>query len=174
MSQIKIKQVESLEDILNDLEPSGTSGQLQYNNGGFLGGANNLYYDDVNDRLGIGTSSPSENLDIQGSIKIINTIISNQQNTGVDVGTETISTVSSTDYDGVFFDYVIKNGTNLRAGTITVVHDGTNVSFNEVSTQDLGDTTDVELSVDLSGGDIRLRATTTSDNWTVKVIIKAL
>jgi hypothetical protein len=109
-----------------------------------------------------------------GDVKIDQSILSNQQNTDVDTGTETVATVSSTDYDGVFFDYVIKNGTNLRAGTVTAVHDGTNVSFNEVSTQDIGDTSDVELSVDLSGGDIRLLATAASDNWTVKTILRGI
>jgi len=124
--------------------------------------------------VGIGTTSPDEKLDVQGNIKVTNSILSNQQNTDVDTSTETVATVSSTDYDGVFFDYVIKNGTNLRAGTVTAVHDGTNVSFNEVSTQDLGDTTDLELSVDLSGGDIRLLATASSNNWTVKTILRGL
>jgi hypothetical protein len=124
--------------------------------------------------VGIGTTSPSEKLDVNGNIKLNNSLLSNQQNTDVDTGTETVATVSSSTYDGAFFDYVIKNGTNLRAGTVTAVHDGTDVSFTETSTQDLGDTTDIELFVDLSGGNIRLRAEAASDNWTVKTITKAL
>jgi len=48
------------------------------------------------------------------------------------------------------------------------------VEFTETSTQDLGDTSDVTLSVDISGGSMRLRATTTSDNWSVKSLIRAI
>jgi hypothetical protein len=48
------------------------------------------------------------------------------------------------------------------------------VEFTETSTQDLGDTSDVTLSVDISGTDMRLRATTTSDDWIIKSLIRAI
>jgi len=124
--------------------------------------------------VGIGETSPSEKLEVNGNIKLTNSLLSNQENTDVDTGTETIAQISSTDYDAAFFDFVIKNGANLRAGTVYAVHDGTNVEFTETSTQDLGSTTDVELSVDLSGGNIRLRATTTSDDWAIKSLVRGL
>lgn len=38
--------------------PGGSDGQLQYNNGGSFGGASSLYYDDINNLLGIGSTSP--------------------------------------------------------------------------------------------------------------------
>ncbi|MFH1401553.1 MAG: hypothetical protein ABIG40_01150 [Parcubacteria group bacterium] len=46
--------------------PGGSDGQVQYNNGGVFGGASSLYYDDVNNRIGIGTSNPSSLLEISG------------------------------------------------------------------------------------------------------------
>ena len=54
------------------------------------------------------------------------------------------------------------------------ISDGTSVEYNEVSTVDLGDTSGVSLSVDLSGTDMRLRALTDSDNWTVKALVRTL
>ena len=100
--------------------------------------------------------------------------ISNQSNTDVDTGTETIAQVSKGTYTAAFFDYVIKNGTNVRAGTVYSCHDGTNVEFTETSTVDLGDTSDVTLAVDISGTDMRLRATTTSNDWSVKSLVRAI
>jgi hypothetical protein len=47
--------------------PGGSDGQVQYNDSGALGGATNLYYDDVNSRVGIGTSSPASLLDVSGT-----------------------------------------------------------------------------------------------------------
>ena len=112
---------------------------------------------------------------IDGTLQIESGNISYQENTDVDsAAAETVASVTIADFDAAFFDYVIKSGTNLRAGTVTAVHDGTNVEYNEVSTQDLGDTTDVTLSVDISGADMRLRATTTSDNWLIKSLVRTL
>ena len=48
--------------------PGGSDGYIQYNNGGAFGGASALYYDDVNSRVGIGTTTPSTALHVAGSI----------------------------------------------------------------------------------------------------------
>jgi hypothetical protein len=91
-------------------------------------------------------------------------------NTDVDIGTENVAT--ATGAEAAFFDYVVKNGTNIRAGTITSATDGTNVEYNEISTVDLGDTSDVKLKVVLSSSDLILQATATSDNWNVSSFIR--
>jgi hypothetical protein len=43
---------------------AGSDGQIQYNNGGSSGGASQLYYDDVNNRVGINTATPAYKLDV--------------------------------------------------------------------------------------------------------------
>ena len=49
---------------------AGSDGQVQYNNGGTAtGGASGLYWDDANDRVGIGTSTPAYTLDVHGHIE---------------------------------------------------------------------------------------------------------
>jgi hypothetical protein len=47
--------------------PGGSSGYVQYNTGSALGGSSNLYWDNSNGRLGIGTTSPAQSLNIKGS-----------------------------------------------------------------------------------------------------------
>ena len=91
--------------------------------------------------------------------------------------TTTIANVAHATYTAAFFDFVIKNGTNVRAGTVYACHNGDStplVEFAETSTVDLGDTSDVTLSVDISGANMRLRATTTSSTWTIKSLIRAI
>jgi len=124
--------------------------------------------------VGIGTTSPGAKLDVQGDVSITNASISNQENTDVDTGTETVATVAIATYTAAFFDFVVKNGTNVRSGTVFACHDGTNVEFTETSTADLGDTSQLTLSVDISGADMRLLATATTDNWSVKTLVRAL
>ena len=134
----------------------------------------NMNYHMGTERLGIGTASPSAKLDVVGDLQVKGVNISNQENLDVDTGTETIATVAIADYDAAFFDYVIKNGTDLRAGAVFAVHNGTSVEFTETSTSDLGNTSRVTLSVDISGADMRLRATATSDNWVVKSLVRTI
>jgi hypothetical protein len=116
----------------------------------------------------------STGVTVTGDINIDSALVSNQENTDVDTGTETVASVAIATYTAAFFDFVIKKTTNVRSGTVYACHDGTNVEFTETSTQDLGDTSDVTLSVDISGGNMRLRATTTSDDWSIKSLIRAI
>ena len=127
-----------------------------------------------NGRVGIGIANPTEKLEVVGNILITAALLSNQDNTDVDTGTETVANVAIATYTAAFFDFVIKKGTNVRSGTVYACHDDTTVEFTETSTQDLGDTSDVTLSVDISGGNMRLLATVTSDDWSVKSLIRAI
>ena len=128
-----------------------------------------LFYDNV-----AKFATTSTGVTVTGDVQIDSALLSNQENTDVDTGTETVASVAIATYTAAFFDFVIKKTTNVRSGTVYACHDGTNVEFTETSTQDLGDTSDVTLSVDISGGNMRLRATTTSDDWSVKSLIRAI
>ena len=128
--------------------------------------------------VGIGTTSPSEKLDVDGNIKIKNALLSNQENTDIDsAAAEVVAQVAHATYTAAFFDFVVKKGTNVRSGTVYACHNGDStplVEFTETSTNDLGDTSDVTLSVDISGANMRLVATVASDDWSVKSLIRAI
>lgn len=90
-------------------------------------------------------------------------------NTDVDTGTEVVDSFSAALGNAVEFKYVVKKGLNVRAGSIIAAWDGTNAPVHsEGGTTNLGDTNDLDLDVDFSGGDIRLTATAASDDWSVK------
>ncbi len=134
------------------------------------GGNVNLYYNNANK-----FDTTNTGVNVTGEIQLnTKALLSNQENTDVDTGTETVANVAIATYTAAFFDFVIKKTTNVRSGTVYACHDGTNVEFTETSTQDLGDTSDVTLSVDISGGNMRLLATVTSDDWSVKSLIRAI
>jgi len=74
-------------------------------------------------------------------------------------------------FDGANFDYVVKNGSNMRAGLIMSVWDGSFARYNESSTMDLGSTSGVTFTV--SGLGV-LTANIASGTWTVEVLYRAL
>ena len=120
-------------------------------------------------------TTESTGVAIVGNITVDSALLSNQENTDIDsAASEVVAQVSTTDYTAAFFDFVVKKTTNVRSGTVYACHDGTSVVFTETSTNDLGDTSDVTLSVDISGTNMRLLATVTSDDWTVKSLIRAI
>ena len=151
----------------SDIQLQSPAGELM---GDFNGnGSVDLYYNNSKkfETTNIGVT-------VTGDIKIQAALLSNQDNTDVDTGTETVANVAIATYTAAFFDFVIKKSTNVRSGTVYACHDGTNVQFTETSTQDLGNTSDVTLSVDISGGNMRLRATSLSESWSVKSLIRAI
>ena len=123
---------------------------------------------------GSGTFMDGGNVHISDDLKIGATLLSNQENTDVDSAAAEVVAQVAISYTAAFFDFVVKKGTNVRSGTVYACHDGTNVEFTETSTNDLGDTSDVTLSVDISGTNMRLLATVTSDDWSVKSLIRAI
>ena len=99
--------------------------------------------------------------------------VSAASNIDIDTGTETIDSFADTLGEGVVWFYVVVDNddtTNRRTGQVMAAWDATNdtVEYTELSTLDVGDTSDVVLAVDIDSNTIRLRATAGSDNWTVR------
>ena len=96
------------------------------------------------------------------------------ENTDIDTGTEDVATLNHSTYDAGFFDYVLKKGTNMRAGTIMAVHDGTNIELTDISTADLGNTERVQFSASLDATNLILQAIVPSDNWSVRAYVRGI
>jgi hypothetical protein len=120
-----------------------------------------------------GSNTFTNNQIINGTLSVRNSLIQQITTTGVTTNT-IITSFPTSSYDGGFFDYVIKNGTNLRSGTVTSVWTSNNVEFNEVTTNDLGDTSGVNMLVTLSEGNANLNANVSSGTWTIKVLSRGL
>ena len=90
------------------------------------------------------------------------------------VSNQVVASIPAASCDGVFFDYIVKDGTNSRTGTVMVIENGTAVEFTDVSTNDIGNTAQAIFTVDIVGGLLRLKFTNSSGTWTVKTIIRAL
>jgi hypothetical protein len=68
-------------DISISANPSGVAGAIQFSNGSaFASDATNLFWDDTNNRLGVGTATPTTTLDVQGSGNNFTTFCFNASN----------------------------------------------------------------------------------------------
>jgi len=121
-------------------------------------------------------ASTADQVTFNGGAIVHGVLFTSGSNLDVDSGTEVITSVSTGSFDAAYFDYVVKKGSNYRAGTVTAVWEAgtSNVEFTDVSTNDLGSTADVVLSVDILSATARLKATVSSDNWIVKTAVRAL
>ena len=90
------------------------------------------------------------------------------------IGTTIIKSVSASTYSGVFFDYVVKNGTNVRVGSVVAITNGTTVESYETLSNDIGTTTALTFTVTLSSGNMNLNAVANTTGWTVIVSTRAL
>ena len=90
--------------------------------------------------------------------------------TSAGAGTTSIYSVPNSTYSSIFVDYSVNEGTtNARAGTIQVVSVGTDISFTETTTMDIGSTNDISWNVYLSGAYINFDIVNAGgSSWTIK------
>lgn len=95
--------------------------------------------------------------------------VTDWSNLDVDTGIEVLDSFAITAARGAVWFYTIRKSTNQRSGQVvgSWLSDGT-VVYSEDSTEDMGDTSGVTLTVDYSSPNIRLKATVTSDDWIVE------
>jgi hypothetical protein len=119
----------------------------------------------------VGGIDPTADAHLATKKYVDDSVLQTASNVDVDTGTETVDTFADTAGDGCVWSFVVKNGTNLRTGEIMSCWDSSgNVEYTESSTNSLGNTAGLTLAVDINSNNVRLRATASSDNWSVKVI----
>ena len=91
------------------------------------------------------------------------------------VGTQTVLASGTSSGEAVFFDYVIaKSTTDMRAGTVMAVANGSTLRFAEQATTDIGNTSSVVLQCVQSGGNITLQAVDTIGGFTVRALARTV
>lgn len=85
-----------------------------------------------------------------------------------------ISSFSISYGSGASINYVVDDGTNMRMGTMLVVWDGTNVRYSEHSTDDIGDTSGIELFASMDTAEVLINATIAFGTWDVTTSISII
>jgi hypothetical protein len=76
--------------------------------------------------------------------------------------------IPTSSYDGAFFEYMAKSGSNARSGEVIAVWNQDTATFTDVSTLDLGNTAAVSASVSIVSSQMQFNFQTNTSGWTIK------
>jgi hypothetical protein len=86
------------------------------------------------------------------------------------VGSNNLYTQATESYTSAFGKYTLHNGANARAGEFLTVWNGTTTTYTDISTTDIGDTTDITFDSIIVGSNIEIDAVAGTSGWTVKIL----
>lgn len=171
--------------------PGGSSGQIQYNNSNAFGGVDKLTYDGTN-LVGTGSFTGSFTGQFNGSITTAATAshavnFTIEQKLTLDESLIDFAKVNSTaptpntlfdqatgSYTSAHGKYALYKDTNARAGEFVTVWNGTNTTYFDNATTDIGNTSDITFQSAIVSSQIRINATALSSGWTVKMLVTYL
>jgi hypothetical protein len=109
-----------------------------------------------------------------GNFNLSQSSYSNENQGSLGPGAVTLLTDATSSYISAFYNYALTSGSNSRAGQIIAIWNGGSIQHTEVTTQDIGNTSDVYLTASLSGADILLTTVLPTSGWTIKSVVNLL
>ncbi len=92
----------------------------------------------------------------------------------VGIGSHILYRLPTSSYDGFWFEYTVRSGSNARAGQMMGIWSGSSVNYTETTTTDFGSTTALQLMSTISSGNMIITGSTTTAGWTIKGIIRSI
>ena len=89
-------------------------------------------------------------------------------------GSFVVYSLPTASYDGAFYDYTVRSGSNARAGQIMAIWSGSSVNFTETTTTSFGSTSAIGFTVIVSGSNMVLTGSSATGSWTIKTIIRSI
>jgi hypothetical protein len=87
------------------------------------------------------------------------------------VGSNNLFTSATGSYTAGFLKYTLYNGANARSGEIFAVWNAGNVQYTDISTFDIGNTSQASFAVAIVSSQVQFNAITTNSGWTIKSIV---
>ena len=128
-----------------------------------------------------GSAIITGSLGVTGSISLVNGSFNlsqssylNQNQGSLGPGAVTLQTDATGSYISAFYNYALISGSNARAGQIMAIWNGGSIQHTEVTTQDIGNTLNVNLTASLSGANILLTTILPTSGWTIRSVVNLL
>ena len=140
----------------------------------FQSGSSPLLFVSESGNVGIGTTTPSTSLQVNGDTILSSSLYSSRQSSSLNAGDTLLYQVNTGSYTAGFFDYYAVSGSNGRAGTIMSFWLGGQVQYTDNSTPDVGNTSNIAFSMSLAGSSAQLFASASSAGWNVKTSFRTI
>ena len=101
-------------------------------------------------------------------------LVTTAKNVLASAGAFTVYSLPTASYDGAFFEYTARSGSNARAGQIMAIWSGSVVNYTETTSSAFGTTTGLTLGVFITGSNMALTGSATTSAWTIKTIIRSI
>jgi len=89
--------------------------------------------------------------------------------------TEEIYEIDAQEHTAVLVEYVAERSSAVRAGMFMALWKDAEFKYTDISTMDIGDTSDLELRITKSGDIVKLKATSAGSGtgtWTIQTVFK--
>jgi hypothetical protein len=168
--------------------PGGSNGQIQYNNSNAFGGVDKLTFDGTN-LVGTGsftgsftgqfngsittaaTASHAVNFTIEQKLTLDETLIDFAKVNSTSVSSNNLFQQATGSYTSAHGRYTLYKDTNARAGEFVTVWNGTNTTYFDNATTDIGNTSDITFQSEIITSQIQINAVALSSGWTVKMLV---
>jgi hypothetical protein len=109
-----------------------------------------------------------------GNLHVNDVIFTTGNFENVDANT-ILDQIPITNANAAFWDILIHDGTNFRASRVSAIWNGSGtIRYNEHSTESIGETSGINMIVNLNGSNVRLKSQVSSGLWNIKYIRKLL
>jgi len=118
-----------------------------------------------------GTAQITGSLIVTNTIQLDATLTDYASVNSTIVGSNNLYTQATGSYTCAFMKYTVSNGANSRAGEFIVNwNDSLPVEYTDISTKDIGSTSDVVFNSVLVIGNIQINSTTATSGWKIKTL----
>ena len=121
-----------------------------------------------------GVAQITGSLIVTSTIQLDETLVDFAKINSTIVGSNNLFQQATGSYRSAHGKYTLTNGPNSRAGEFVTVWNGTNVTYYDNSTTDIGTTTDITFESQIVTSQLQLNAVAATSGWTVKMIVTYL
>ena len=120
------------------------------------------------------TASYSSNFIIGSTLTLDSTLSDVATVSSTIVGSNNLFTQATGSYRSAIGSYTLYNGANARAGQFMTVWNGTTVNYTDVSTTDIGNTSDIVFASSIVTSNLQINAIAATSGWTLKMLVTYL